>query len=115
MRPRILVVGCGGIGGVLLAHLSDAGADAVGLSRNVEMASAINERGLTMITAGERRQVPAVVVTELPEVTYDIIITATQPTDVVEAAMRVRPLLADDGRFVILQNGLCELLCITCA
>ncbi len=93
---------------MLLAHLSDAGADVIGLSRNVEMASAVNEGGLTVITPGERRQVPTRVVTELPDVTYDIIITATQPTDVVEAATRTRPFLADDGRFIILQNGLCE-------
>lgn len=110
--PRVLVVGCGGIGGVvaasLLQHPPGVLGELVGLSTNPAITQAITERGFRL--RGGRAATGGRVVSALaPEDgPFDWVILATQPPQVEEAAADALPLLAPDGALVCLQNGLCE-------
>ncbi len=114
-RPaRILLVGVGGIGGSLAAALQvHAGTlieELVPLTRNEAVAHSISERGFVLRGVDGVREVPGQVWTQLPDDgrPFDFIFLATQPPQVEEAARTALPLLAEDGRFVCFQNGLCE-------
>lgn len=113
-RPRVLVVGCGGIGGTMLGalvqHDPEILGEAVGLSTNAEIAGVVGARGLQLRGVGGDRSVSGSVVQALHPDTapFDWIILATQPPQVMEAAAEVLPWLAPEGAFVVLQNGLCE-------
>lgn len=108
--PRVLIVGCGGIGGVVAAHLFRAGADATVLTRHAELATALAMRGLVIRGAEDFQSGPGRACTTLdPNLPpFDFVILATQPPDVESAARSVAPHLAEDGALVCLQNGLCE-------
>lgn len=111
--PRVLVVGCGGIGGVvaagLLQHDSSVVSRVVGLSTNAEIAQALNARGFTVRDRGGERVVAGVAVERpAPGDVFDWIILCTQPPQVEAAARGVVGHLAPDGAMVVLQNGLCE-------
>ena len=45
---RLLVMGCGGIGGVTTALLSEAGHDVTAMTTNAFIADAIDQRGLQL-------------------------------------------------------------------
>ena len=105
---RILVMGCGGIGGVVTGHLAELGADVQAISRNAEVVEAVARDGLRLIGEGVDRAVPARVVSTIPDVQFDLVLLATQPTDVEAAAAQAAPHLAPGGRMVCFQNGLCE-------
>ncbi len=108
---RLLVVGGGGIGGVVAAHLFRLGANVTLLTRNELTADAINQGGLVVRGDGPLGRVTASATTSLPSDTapFDFIILATQPPEVESAARAVVRHLAENGAFVCLQNGLCEL------
>lgn len=106
--PKILVIGCGGIGGVVTGHLAELGLDVRVLSRNAQVTAAIEANGLILAGEGGRRAVPVNVVSALPDERFDYVLLATQPTDVEAAARQALPTLAPDGRMVCFQNGLCE-------
>ena len=109
-RPRILVVGCGGIGGVVAAHLVDQGHDVTALTTNGPIADAINARGFQVLGEGSPGTVRGSAVRALDEKTgpFDVVLLATQPTQVEDAARSVASHLAADGVMVCFQNGLCE-------
>ncbi len=109
-QPRVLVVGCGGIGGVVAAHLAELGIDVCALSRNTAVVDSVTRRGFLLQGDGGRRAVPGRAVTRLAEseAPFDYVLLATQPTDVEGAAQAVLPYLAADARVVCFQNGLCE-------
>lgn len=114
MGRRILVVGCGGIGGNVAAGLSQHGpelvAEVIGLSTNRDIADAVNANGYRVHDRGAARAVPGRVVATLPDDAgpFDWILLATQPPQVEDAARSVVDRLAPDGAMVVLQNGLCE-------
>ncbi len=114
MRERVLVVGCGGLGGVvagtLLEHASQgAPIDLVALTTNQEIADVVNARGFALRGADGLKTIPGRMTTQLsPDEKFDWMILATQPPQIEEAAIRALPHLAEDGRMVCLQNGLCE-------
>jgi 2-dehydropantoate 2-reductase len=108
--PRLLVVGCGGIGGIVAAHLFEQGHDVTALTTNRLIADAINASGFRV--RGEAapgtvrgRAVQAVAPGTRP---FDYVLLATQPPQVEEAARRALPFLAPAGAMVCFQNGLCE-------
>jgi 2-dehydropantoate 2-reductase len=107
--PRVLVVGAGGIGGIVAGSLAEVGIDVTAVSTNPEIRAAIAARGFRLRDEGEERAIPGVVV-DAPGAgaRYELIILATQPPQVEAAARAALPVLADDGRMVVLQNGLCE-------
>lgn len=113
-KPRVLVVGCGAIGGVvagsLLQHPPSLRGDVVALSTNSEIAECVGSRGYRLRGVGGSRVAHGEVWTDLPRdsAPFDWVILAVQPPQVEGAARAALPLLAPDGAFVVLQNGLCE-------
>jgi 2-dehydropantoate 2-reductase len=106
-RPRILVMGAGGIGGIVTATLADAGHDVVAVSTNPEIRRAIDQSGMRVRDSGGDRVIAARVLAA-PLGGYDFAIVATQPPSVEDAARAVVPHLGEQGVVVVLQNGLCE-------
>jgi 2-dehydropantoate 2-reductase len=109
--PRVLVVGCGGIGGVVAASLAELGIEVSCATGNEAVAVALRERGATLrdekgerVIGGLRAHV------EAPESDgpFDFVLLATQPPQVEDAARKIAPLLGENGRVVCFQNGLCE-------
>lgn len=112
--PRVLVVGVGGIGGIVTAHVARAHGERLGaivaLSTNNEIVHAIERDGLRVVGEKQPFSARARVVSELGrnEAPFDFVLLATQPPQVEEAARRALPHLAERGAMVCLQNGLCE-------
>jgi 2-dehydropantoate 2-reductase len=107
---RILVMGCGGIGGIIVSTLIEHGVDTTVVTHNPAIAEAINARGFTVREPGAQRVVRGRAVADLPPDagSFDFVLLATQPPQVVGAAQRAMPHLRPDGAMVCLQNGLCE-------
>lgn len=111
---RVLVVGCGGIGGITAACLSETwsalGVEVVSYSTNVEIAEAIRHHGFRLTGAESTRSVPGQCLSALtPDVApFDLVILAVQPPNVEQAARSMLPWLKPDGAMVCFQNGLCE-------
>ena len=114
---RIVVLGCGGIGGTLAACLVRAGADVTPVTGNPEISRSLIEQGFRVqdfgggewtVRAGRDPivRLPAVPAPEGQR--FDLCIAATQSTTLVEALTSVRPHLADDGVVLCCQNGLPE-------
>ena len=108
MGSRFLVMGCGGVGGIVAAHLAEGGHDVVAVTTNRAIADKAAAHGLRIRGEGALRSVRARVVREVPAGSFDYVLLATQPTDVEAAARAAAPALAEGGRMVCLQNGLCE-------
>lgn len=106
-QPRILVMGAGGIGGIVSATLTELGCAVTAVSTNEKIRASVDNLGFRVVDEGEERTVRGSVA-PAPEGTYDLVILATQPPNVEEAARTALPHLADDGEVVVLQNGLCE-------
>ncbi|MGH7329333.1 MAG: ketopantoate reductase family protein, partial [Polyangiaceae bacterium] len=118
MSERVLVVGCGGLGGVVAGTLLEnaasrpqveSGVELVALTTNTRVADAVNARGYVLRGVDGARTIAGKMTTELSaNEKFSTIILATQPPQVEEAAARVVTHLAEDGKMVCLQNGLCE-------
>ncbi|MEO6574905.1 MAG: 2-dehydropantoate 2-reductase, partial [Polyangiaceae bacterium] len=113
--PRVLVVGCGGLGGIVTASLLESPASTndgaiTALTTNEGIAAAVNEQGFRVRGVDGAKTVVGRAITKVPEgsAPFDWIILATQPTQVEDAARGILPFLAADGAVVCLQNGLCE-------
>jgi 2-dehydropantoate 2-reductase len=110
-EPSILVVGAGAIGGVLAASLLGSGHRADVLTTNSQIGAALKQRGFRVTGKSRVGHVDAARVfadrTEASH-SYDFVLLATQPPQVEEAARDVAPLVAEGGRLVCFQNGLCE-------
>jgi 2-dehydropantoate 2-reductase len=114
-RPRILVMGAGGIGGIVAATLAEAGGDVTAVSTNPAIREAVAQGGFTVVelAAARRGKAPeerriAGRIAAAPEGTYDVVILATQPPQVEDATRTALPHLAKGGCAVVLPNGLCE-------
>jgi 2-dehydropantoate 2-reductase len=114
-QPRLLLMGCGGIGGIMAAKLLANGHDLVIVTHNPAIADAVNRRGL--VVRDENREpvvpghgVPRHAAATLPDGSgpFDFVFLATQPPQVEEAAHTALPALATHGAMVCFQNGLCE-------
>lgn len=109
--PRVLIVGCGAIGGIIGAHLSELGHDVTALTTNPAIAAALRQggfqvRGESAPAVAQPRAVLERLSPELPP--FDLILLATQPPQVEEATRSVAGALAEQGKVVCFQNGLCE-------
>lgn len=108
-KTRLLVVGCGGIGGVIAATLAERGVALSCVARG-PIAEAIRLRGFDLRDDAGRRLVRgAVEVHEAqPPGPWDFVLLAVPPDRLEEAAREALPELAPDGALVCLQNGLAE-------
>ncbi len=111
--PRFLVMGCGGIGGIVAASLLEMGFDVAPFTTNEGIAQAIEARGFSLRGEGAGRTVKGPVHREVPAAAkdgqkFDYVLLATQPPQVEDAARAALGSLAENGRMVCLQNGLCE-------
>src|SRR5689334_5843483 len=106
---NVLVVGAGGIGGIVAGSLAEVGADVTAVTTNAGILEAVRGRGFRIRDEGEERAVLGRIEAAPPAgERYDVVVLATQPPSVEEAARTALPHLADDGVMVVLQNGLCE-------
>ncbi len=108
MALRFLVMGCGGIGGITTGSLLAAGHEVRAYSTNGAIADAVAQRGFQLRDDGLTRAIPGTVDREVPAGPFDVVLLATQPPQVEEAARAAVGALADDGMMICLQNGLCE-------
>lgn len=107
--PRVLIMGCGGIGGTVAGCLTEIGADVTAVTTNEGIAASVRERGFQLLEDGETRSIRGRIELGIPAgETYDMVLLATQPPSVEEAARTALPHLAEDGNMVVFQNGLCE-------
>jgi 2-dehydropantoate 2-reductase len=107
-EPRILVIGAGAIGGTVAAHLTEVGADVTAVTTNPTIEAAVASRGFRVTGESDERTVPGRITLGMPAGQFDLVLLATQPPQVEEAAALALPALAADGRMVCFQNGLCE-------
>ncbi len=109
-EPETLIVGAGGIGGVVAANLIAQGHRVTTLSRNPDIARAIQTDGFRVEGPDSPGVVRGPAVTDPGQLggPYDLILLATQPPSVEAAAAETVDHLAPDGRVVCFQNGLCE-------
>lgn len=106
---RSLIYGCGSLGTVLGALLTEAGEDVLLVSRNREHVRALREHGAS-IEGGLSKTVS--VQAELPEKMkgpFDMVFLMTKQLDNQASAQLLKPLLALDGAICCLQNGIPEL------
>src|SRR5580693_9356764 len=109
MSSRFLVMGCGGVGGIVAAHLAEAGHEVVGITTNPVILEAVRAHGFRLRGEGSELVVRGEVASAPPpERRADFVLLATQPPDVERAARAALPALAEDGLIVCFQNGLCE-------
>lgn len=108
--PKVLVMGLGGIGGVVTAHLLEQGVDVTAVSTNAAIREAVQRGGFWVSGDGDARMVPGFAVPEPPLEGrgFDFVLLATQPPQVEVAARTAIGALAEDGNMVVFQNGLCE-------
>lgn len=103
------MVGCGAIGGTITAHLTEIGADVTAVTTNERIAEAVRERGFRVRGDGEPRDIEGNIALGIPPGrTYDLILLATQPPQVEDAARSALAHLDEHGDMVVFQNGLCE-------
>ena len=111
--PRVLVVGLGAIGGLvmggLLSHPSGV-VDVVGLSTNPTIATALTADGFRLGGVRTPSVTRGLVVGSVDKVDglFAYILIALQPPHAADAVRSLVHLLAPDGVFVLLQNGLPE-------
>lgn len=114
---RIVVLGCGGIGGTLAACLVRAGADVTPVTGNSEISRILIEQGFRVQDFGggewtvRAQREPLVRLSAVPGPVgqrFDLCIVATQSTRLEDALTSVRPHLADDAVVLCCQNGLPE-------
>jgi 2-dehydropantoate 2-reductase len=109
-RPRILLIGAGGIGGVIGSLLSATTANLTVLTSNATIGAALRERGFRLRgdDAGRGGKPQAVLTTPPTTREFDWVLLAVQPPQVEDAARTALTALAPRGQLVCFQNGLCE-------
>jgi 2-dehydropantoate 2-reductase len=110
---KVVVVGCGGIGGVIAANLTRMGVDVTPVVGNEKVARAIAEHGLRVRELdGQVWSAPAarppVLALDEEQGPFDLAIVATQNTTLEKALASTAPHLMPDAAIVTCQNGLPE-------
>ncbi|GAC1352063.1 MAG: 2-dehydropantoate 2-reductase [Polyangiales bacterium] len=105
---RFLVMGCGGIGGIVAAHLIETGHDVTAVTTNKAILSAVRAHGFQVRKGGITRSVPGRIELEVPQGPFDFVLLSTQPPQVEQAARDAVQAVGPNGAMVCFQNGLCE-------
>lgn len=111
-KERILLLGCGGVGGVTAAGLADAGLDVTAVTANAKIAEAISTNGLVAKLPESTVHVELKAVEALNDdnagAPFTLVLVATPPNFVKSAIEAAQPYIDDDAPFVFFQNGLAE-------
>lgn len=107
---RVVLMGCGAVGGVIARGLLQAGQQVAIVTHNEGITQAINGDGLRVTTPEGQWTQEATAHTSLEEVagTFDAAYLAMKATEVEQAARAVGGRLSDEGYVVTLQNGVVE-------
>lgn len=111
---RVLLFGCGAIGGVIAASLVRAGADVTVVTGNRDISAAIARRGLSVVELDESQwaivppRAPVTSAAELSGSSFDLCLLSTKTTTLESAVREALPLLRPGAQLVCLQNGLPE-------
>ncbi len=105
---RILVIGAGALGGLIGAHLSEAGSDVTLVEVNKARARLLSEMGIFITQDGrDERCVRLEVVSSLEGLTpYDLIFVAVKTYQTEDAVRAAMPVVGPGTRFLSLQNGI---------
>ena len=108
--PRILLMGCGAVGGVLAGEMLRSGHDLTIIGHNEAITTAINRNGLQIKTPRAEYTLPTSAYLDLTSVdgSFDIVLLTMKATGVEQAVQDALPLLTPDGYVVPLQNGIVE-------
>lgn len=110
--PRIVVLGCGGIGGIVSARLARAGHDVTAITHNPEIAESIEASGISAFfdDAFHRVSFPAHAALEegMDVEPFDLCLLAVPPNCCEQAVSDVLPWLREAAPVVSLPNGLIE-------
>ena len=103
---RVVVVGCGGVGGTLGGLLARAGVEVAFVARGAQLA-ALREGGLRVESTRGAFHLPRVEAAEDPSrlAPADAVLVAVKGWQVAELAPRLAPLVARGGFAVPLENG----------
>jgi 2-dehydropantoate 2-reductase len=109
-EQRLLLMGCGSVGGVIASGLLQAGHDLTIVTANDRICRAVNAGGLHITTPESQQTVPATACTQINEVEgpFDVVLMAMKATEVEQAARDVASCLSPQGFVVTLQNGIVE-------
>ena len=107
---RLLLMGCGGVGGVIAGGLLRGGHDLTIVTRNEEICRAIDADGLRVTTLEGEWPVPVTACKYLDEIegVFDAVYLVMKGTDVEQAARDVESYLSPEGYVVTFQNGVVE-------
>lgn len=104
-----MVMGAGAIGGIVAGALTASGTAVVAITTNPEIQAAVARDGFRLRDDGRERKIAGRIAAAPPAgETFDVVVLATQPPQVEDAARTAAPALAEGGVMVVLQNGLCE-------
>jgi 2-dehydropantoate 2-reductase len=107
MTSKILIVGCGAIGGLFASALAKV-AEVSAYDANAEHVAAINTNGLRVI--GKNPRIARIDATGYPSalkgMVFEAVIFLTKSKVTGNALAQLRPLLADSPLLVTLQNGM---------
>ncbi len=110
-KPRLLLMGCGGVGGVIASGLLRAGHNLTIVTHNEKIQQAISANGGLRITTPDGQwtmPAPAHVYLNGTQGPFDAVYLAMKGTDVEQAAQDVKDYLAPEGYVVTFQNGVVE-------
>jgi 2-dehydropantoate 2-reductase len=109
-KPRLLLMGCGAVGGVLAGGLLRAGQKLALVTHNQEIAAAIRTDGLRVTTPEGAWVVPAMAYASMEELegTFDVACLTMKATGVEQAARAVTGRLSPKGYVITFQNGVVE-------
>lgn len=108
---NVLVIGCGGVGGVVAARLARAGVSVSAVTSNPNITKAINSSGLIASCDDDTistQRIDAYTGLEPGAGPFDIAFLAVPPNAVADAVTDALPYLSDQAPIVCLPNGLVE-------
>jgi len=110
-RTRVLIVGCGGIGGVLGSHLLKTGVDLTIATTNERVREVWSTTGPFLDGAAIENQLASerlVAKASDSELPFDLVFLAVQPPQMQKVAEDLKSRLRASSLVVCLSNGLCE-------
>lgn len=109
-RPKILVIGAGGIGGITAARMTIVGYDVEVVDCLKGLAGKIQTQGLHVFGNGHDYRIKTRAYSSIKEVTEpkDVIFIATKANSLSAIEDLIPSIIKNDSAIVSLQNGICE-------